>query len=405
MNAGDLLLRDASDALSRDVRDLGGRNDIEEAFAAWVLAPSDDGIAMAGPAGAAARRVGAERSYRDAAILGFAANCGPLPPDQAAALESNLILVAGRAPRVNGAPMPFCSDGIGLLGIALGASRALPHIKESLRKWAEQFLNETYKMRALDNWQKCLVAVAQREFAASPELLVPQDRECADARTALRAKGLLPPEDKEESTDAAETITATRSPSGASLSGIRAALRLAALRWVTRSAPTILPGRVSDTAVADMLRGVPAALGRWVWESAPRTGRGQARQWHIDHEYHVQSLLFSVLRPVFPDLTDEENTPQVGRLNPRADLGIPSLRLIIEAKFWKAGVTAKKMVEEIAADSNLYLVDGSRYSKVLPFVWDDVNRSDEHDLFLRGLRQLRGVADAVIVSRPARFSL
>jgi hypothetical protein len=62
------------------------------------------------------------------------------------------------------------------------------------------------------------------------------------------------------------------------------------------------------------------------------------------------------------------------------------------------------MLEEIAADNSLYLAAGSRYSNVLPFIWDDAGRSDQHSNLVDGLTALTGVADAVVVSRPSRFT-
>ena len=60
----------------------------------------------------------------------------------------------------------------------------------------------------------------------------------------------------------------------------------------------------------------------------------------------------------------------------------------------------KAMIEQIAEDASLYLVPGSRYDQIIPFIWDDSRRSEHHEDMLRGLRQIRGVFDAVIISRP-----
>src|SRR5690606_38787323 len=96
----------------------------------------------------------------------------------------------------------------------------------------------------------------------------------------------------------------------------------------------------------------------------------------------------------------EDYTPKIGPYQPRADLGIPSLRVIVEAKFWRESVKAQKMIEEIAADSSIYFVAGSSYSALVPFIWDDARRTEEHEPLVSGLRQLRHVADAVVVARP-----
>src|SRR5690606_26292431 len=124
----------------------------------------------------------------------------------------------------------------------------------------------------------------------------------------------------------------------------------------------------------------------------------EARKWHVDNEYHVQNILWLLLAPIFRDLVPEDCTPKVGPVQPRADIGIPSLRVIVEAKFMRRTDAPKKMIEQIAEDASLYLVPGSRYDRLIPFIWDDSRRSEHHEDMLRGLRQIRGVGDAVIVA-------
>ncbi len=159
--------------------------------------------------------------------------------------------------------------------------------------------------------------------------------------------------------------------------------------------------------VARLLRGVPAALKRWPWEQRPKTsGRtGQAQRWDIQNEYHVQSLLWALLRPVFPGLEDEEHLPSVGHKHPRADLLIPALRLVVEVKFLRDATQAARaeITEQVAADVGLYLTDGSGYDRIIPFIWDASASVHHHDEMANGLRKLRGIADVVIVSRPGEW--
>lgn len=111
-------------------------------------------------------------------------------------------------------------------------------------------------------------------------------------------------------------------------------------------------------------------------------------------------MLWSILSPVFPDLVAEEYLPAVGQKQPRADIGIPSLGLIIEVKFMRSSATPQDIIGEIAEDSSLYRTAGSRYSTIIPFVWDDSRRTEEHDMMVNGLKCLPGVCDAVMVPRP-----
>jgi hypothetical protein len=141
-------------------------------------------------------------------------------------------------------------------------------------------------------------------------------------------------------------------------------------------------------------------LNQWTWEDKSRTRTGESRKWHVDHEYHVQNLLWFLLAPLLPDLVPENYTPPVGPYQPRADLCIPCLRLIIEVKFWREGVKAQKMIEEIASDSSIYFVAGSPYQSLVPFIWDNARRTEEHESLTNGLKQLPHVVDAVVVARP-----
>ena len=99
-------------------------------------------------------------------------------------------------------------------------------------------------------------------------------------------------------------------------------------------------------------------------------------------------------------MIDEDSTPKVGPVQPRADIGVPSLRLIVEAKVMRADDPPKKMVEQIAEAAGLYVVAGSRYDRLILFIWDASRRTEHHDEMIRGLRQIAGVVDAVVVARP-----
>jgi hypothetical protein len=181
---------------------------------------------------------------------------------------------------------------------------------------------------------------------------------------------------------------------------VRAAIRLAVLNWLRRDRPVLLPSRATVADVCNLLRRVSAGFLKWTWEEKARTRGGIARKWYVDHEYHVQNVLWLILSPIFPDLRAEDYTPQVGQTQPRADLGIPSLRLIIEVKFLRKSDTISKVINEISADSGLYLTADSIYSEVVAFVWDDARRSEQHDKLVEGLRRISGITDAVVMSRP-----
>jgi hypothetical protein len=219
---------------------------------------------------------------------------------------------------------------------------------------------------------------------------------------ALRSKGIAAGDPASViEADERMVLGVIRKQSATGIGVPRAVIRLAALEWIRRDRPACDLHTVTVSDICGLLRRVPSALKKWTWEDKPRTKTSPAaRQWHVDNEYHVQNILWLLLAPLFPDLIDEDATPKVGPVQPRADIGIPSLRLIVEAKFMRADDPPKKMVEQIAEDASLYVVAGSRYDRMIPFIWDDSRRTEHHEEMVRGLRQIAGVFDAVIMPRP-----
>lgn len=399
--ASELLFDDAHTALVQKVAAVRGQNNLEEAFASWLLPEQIPEVSIAGSTRLASAHAGAERSYQDVAVLGFAAVMGLIDNDQRSALLAGLQWLAGREPFLYyGLPMSFCMDAVALLGIALGAkSLEEESIEHAIRNWMGKFINSSYGM--LTGWQKCLLAAAQNHIGISPDLQVPGEPTFADVRVALRSKGLLPkPVQAEE--DEHDTLLLVKSGPNSSLSAVQASLRLAAFNWIRRSTPVLSPNRITVSQVGDLLRRVPFALRRWTWEDMPRTARKDARgrKWHIDNEYHAQNLLWTILAPIFPELQDEEYVAGVGPLHPRTDICIASLNLIIEVKFMRVNVRPQDLIEEIAADVSLYLTGGSSYNKIIVFIWDDARRSEQHAFMIQGLKKLKGVLDVIVVSRP-----
>ena len=127
-------------------------------------------------------------------------------------------------------------------------------------------------------------------------------------------------------------------------------------------------------------------------------------RWEIKNEYHVQSLLYAILAPLFPSIDDELYLIKVGQKQPRADIAIPSIKLLIEVKFLRDTDSFQKVIDEIASDASLYLAQGSPYEAVLPFVWDDGRRVEQHDKLMEGLGKLRGIVHPIVVARPGRMT-
>lgn len=401
----ELLLGDVKKMLLRELKDLSGKGNIEEAFAAWLL--DDCGVLfyLNESARKVSQHLGAQRQYKDVAILGFAAASNHLEPTNQDVLKEGLSWIVGREPLLNGQPQGFCTDALALLGIALGA-RALGNdaITAQLREWFNKFVSQSFQSR-LDDWQKCLLNAACEIGGASVSSSMPNTNDLADVRVALYSKGVFKCDVISQEQDQIKTLSLMKLGCNNAMPSGRAALRLAAFESIQKIPSTANLAKPSMEDVSRILNHVPAAFRRWTWEHKARTRGAEARQWHIDNEYHVQSFLYFLLLPIFPDLKDEDYTPSIGQMHPRADLLVPSMKLIIEVKFMRATDKPQDMIEQIAADSSLYLVAGSKYTQIAAFIWDDSCRSQEHDCMRKGIKQLRGIIDAVIISRPGNLKV
>ncbi len=398
-----ILIEDARRGLLREVSPTIGRNDLDEAFAAWLVGDAMPGLGLGGALEAAVKASGAGRSYRHVAVLGLAAQSGDLGQEGKDALRSGLNWVVGREPVVGLTPMPFCLDGVGLAALVLGAKATEdPDLWEKTCRWMQKCRRATAGGQGLGAWQEWLLDVIGGRLGVRWDRNGGDGPEAAEVRVALRSKGFEPPPlTPSPEGDERVVLDVIRTGSSANLGVPRAAIRLAALDWIRRARPVSDLRSVAIPELCNLLRGVTAGLKKWTWEAKPRTKTSpEARKWHVDNEYHVQNLLWFLLAPVFPDLIDEDATPKVGPVQPRADIGIPSIRAIVEAKFMRPTDAPKEMIEQIAEDASLYLVPGSRYDVVIPFIWDDSRRTEYHPDMLNGLRQIAGVADAVIIPRP-----
>jgi hypothetical protein len=208
----------------------------------------------------------------------------------------------------------------------------------------------------------------------------------------------LTPEDK------SQVVSSLKASTLANVEGSRAVFLLAAIRYIEAEQPRIATRDVTVTDVVTLLREVPRGLERWTWENNAKTSTTEPRKWHIDHEYHVQTLVWFLISTCFPDARYEENKSAVGSVHPRLDITIPSLKLVIEVKFWRKSVKSEKMIRELAEDASLYFTAVCPYTMLLPFIWDDAARTEEHPLLISGLKEINPIVDAVVIARPAKMS-
>lgn len=212
------------------------RRDLSKVFLAWLLQQSDQHAEFVSISAQAATRVGADQDFQTVAILGFAADAGLISEVQLAALKRGLNRLAGRSPVVNGVPMAFCADAVGILGVALGtAVVADAEVTGQVVGWAARFLKASYERGRAEDWQRCLYAAADRKMGSPLRLAIPNCVAAADIRIALLAKGLIGCADTQVRQDMAQTLGIAIGEPQEEPDCERAALRLAAIDWVIRT--------------------------------------------------------------------------------------------------------------------------------------------------------------------------
>lgn len=367
------------------------------AFAAWIrYSRAATDLTLRSLAVEASAAVGAARQTVHVAALGYAAF------DEAAfvpAFGDALTWLCQRQYFVGGRPPSFEVDGLGLLGVAIGIRALAPESRDTGLQWLVALLRQSLNLQQQTDWNSSLVAAAL-SLAANDSSETLAQRITADLRVALASRGLM-------RSDAPTQELAWDIISG-SFSGLHemthAATQLAALSYLLRNTAVLRFSAPSVDDAGRVLQGISRSLRRWPWEERPKTANSRAARWDVENEYHVQDLLWAILAPIFPDLDDEEWLKSLGQHHPRADLAIPSLQLIIEVKFLRPSPRSlSNLIKEIAADAGTYLQTDSDYRSIIAFVWDDAARTEEHDELKQGLLKIKGVADAIVVSRPAKM--
>jgi hypothetical protein len=242
------LLADARAALRRRVAD-ARQTELSRAFAAWLLPDTEIGKELEGLVGEAAKREGALQDFQTVAILGFGADAGILGAERIEAFKRGLRRQAGREVVIDGLPVAFCSDAVGILGIALG-TRAVADtdLTDLVVKWASRFLKNSYEGERTEDWQRCLFAAGDRQLGSSLNLSIAKSLATADVRTALVAKGAIELGGWAADQDGEQTLSLAICELPDELSHDRVALRLAAVEWIIRSAGPLVGGKHAAAA-------------------------------------------------------------------------------------------------------------------------------------------------------------
>lgn len=400
--AGGLLIADAEARLRRESERLRSGPPLDRLLATWLL-PDPLSTEARSAAQAAliqwreAQRGVRLRSYQGVTALALAWRMDRADEDRRSAFFDGLDWVLGTAADDAGTPVGLAADPPAILAVAstLAGSDG-DRRRIALGEWVAAVHARFAARQGM--WERAQLQVAAdllgQRLALPPELA----DACRVTRIAVAAPGDV------VAGDDAQTVIAAILEHHADVDAVGATFLLAAL---SRAKATVIRSVRSEAMTVDdvlaLLRNVTSSLRDWTWEERPRTKTAAARQWHVDHEYHVQNLLWVVLAPLFPDLESESYSSKVGSTQPRADLVIPSLRLIIEAKFARATDSLKDIQRQLAQDAALYFPQGGAYERMIAFVWDDGARSEEHPTLVQGLEKLERIAGVVVVARPAKM--
>jgi hypothetical protein len=397
-----MLIADAKLVLDRVARKAATDNPLAAAFASWLCPARFDATAVSAAAQKASNAKGGERSSRGVAVLGFACAVPSLRSKYEATFRQHLDWLTGR-PNFgsSGEPSNVLLDPLILLGVCVGANTVLNgEPKAQFDKWAHTACKDAIGVAGESGWQR---GVFNMLGAWLNKIESPTDVwvKLAPAwmRAALNSCGC----GKVGDTEAADVLKVALLNADAVSDGFEAVMKLAAIDWATARAIDFNLDAMTIADVARVLNNVTSIFQRWTWEEKPRTARigALAQQWRIENEYHIQSLLYAVVKPIFPALEEERYLAPTGTYQPRADLSLLSLQLLIELKFWYQRDSAKHLIEEIGADLTLYLRKESPYRQVIAVIWDDGARTEEHTELRRGLLGLGALFDVIIINRPA----
>ncbi len=399
---GDMLLGDAEAVLRREVDKLRGSSVLDRLVVGWLLPDMRGADAHSLTQGTVAqwhqmKEGGAPRSYQAVTALALASAMNTADVDPTVAFNEGIDWALGAATEVDGAAVGLAADPPAILAVVSALLRSADASRQAaMRTWLASVLDKFD--RHLDRWERAQLHVALQLLGEQR----PQPPELSEACCVTRVAVASVAEVVAASDQRA--ITAAVLEHHARVDQMGATFLLAALSRVKASVVrSIRTDVMTIDDVLALLRNVTRSLRDWTWEEKPRTKMSQARLWHVDHEYHVQNMLWVVLAPLFPDIESEGYSTKVGFTQPRADLVIPSLKLIIEAKFARATDSLREIQRQLAQDAAMYFPQGGQYDRMIAFVWDDAARTEEHATLTQGLEKLERVAGVVVVSRPSKM--
>ena len=333
---------------------------------------------------------GDNQPYQAIAAAGYALAKAPSRGGLAALFRGAIEHLSGRTFFADGRTPRFEVDSVALLGVAVGVKAA--EIPQTDTGWLDDLLRRSSETLQADSWQCDLVEIARGTINPNHATSI-RDRRL---RTAFSASS---------SEDERQAAWAEMVACAGDSDAVQIAVNRAVFDHCAVALAALPIGGAGVAELISILEGLAQSMSHWTYETSPRVKGVTPQQWEVDHEYHVQNLLWTLLRPVFLDLVNEQSLPKVGHKTSRYDLGVPSLGTIIEVKFMRnaGSVACRKITEEVAADRSLYLSPTTDYSTLIAFIWDECRQTEEYQTLKAGLEGMEGIEKVVILPRPSRM--
>ncbi|MBM4056231.1 MAG: response regulator [Planctomycetes bacterium] len=107
-------------------------------------------------------------------------------------------------------------------------------------------------------------------------------------------------------------------------------------------------------------------------------------------EYDVQDIIYTMLKPIFNDITDEDPVRKVGGKSSKIDFFIPSENIGLEIKMIKENESDEsKYIDELKKDFESYSIEDMEY--LICFVYDPYKKTNDANNFysLNGKRNIK----------------
>ena len=311
--------------------------------------------------------------------------------------EADLARLLGQSSRIDGTPMPWVSDVIGVMAVkSLVEDGYNDDMKERLESWIAGFVPQQITAGRLGAFELDIARyLVDSENAIFSTAMFPLYLHYSGRRALVDQKA------RYELVGKFMTEFVEHGPGDTSV--LFLALMLFCFHHASKEIALVPPEGWSLEDLVVFLNRIPVGLKRWTWEEKGRTRGANPVKWLIENEYHVQNLLYVLLAPIFDDIADEINLEQLGQKNPRADLYLPGVHTIIEVKYRKnTSKSFANLIGEVAEDASLYHADPKyKDAKIVCFLWDHTRSTQEHAKLQEGVLKIQGIDACVVINAPS----